>query len=150
MHVSESAMIDAFKRDRDKVVDMLRQVLPGCGKYNPPLLKRFVVEPLKHVDECFIEIEEHGLTLQIDEMDISTIAGKKYHPCWTVLETRCTPGGHWEPDDYDLYELSSHRSYPEAIAKVLLVIAEREIDGVMQSYADGKHAEEVESWPDDK
>ncbi|SVD51493.1 uncharacterized protein METZ01_LOCUS404347, partial [marine metagenome] len=89
-----------------------------------------------------IEIEGHGLTIELGEIDRSTIAGVRVDPAWRLSETRVVCGGHWEPDDYDLVELSTHPSWHGVVREVLIVIATREIDGLLESRAEAEYEKE--------
>lgn len=98
-------------------------------------------------EELTIEIEGHGLTIELGEIDRSTIAGVRVKPAWRLSETRVVCGGHWEPDDYDLVELSTHQHWQDVVREVLIVIATREIDGLLETRAEAEYeARQKRNW----
>jgi len=118
------------------LVDNLRDLLPKPANVT--------VYRGQNTEELVIECGDHGLTIELGEADRSTIVGVRTIPVWTLSETRTVYGGHWEPDSEELVELSTHYHWRAVVREVLIVIATRDIDGVLENRAEAESEAEQE------
>lgn len=99
------------------------------------------VEPL---DSCYLpdDCEEgyniEGVYLTREKRERSNILETYEVPVWVVGYDMCTPGGHWEPDDYDYVEVSDQEVLSNAVKDVCAL----HIDWRLQNYYDNQYGEE--------
>ena len=115
------------------LVDNLRDLLPAPAT---------VTVHGDGTEELVIECDYHGLTIELGEADRSTIGRIRTIPAWTLSETRIVYGSHWEPHSDELVELSTHPHWRDVVREVLIVIATRDIDGLLNARAEAEYEAE--------
>lgn len=97
-------------------------------------------------DDCNEGYQINGIYLTKEKRKRSNIFESYLIDAWVVGHDVCTPGGHWEPDDYDYNEVGDFQTLSDAVKEIAnLIIAQN-----LQGYFENEWAKEYANVQIDK
>lgn len=84
-------------------------------------------------DDCNEGYQIEGIYLTKEKRERSNILETYEIDAWVVGHDVCTPGGHWEPDDYDYNEVGDFQNLHDAVREICNLIIYQNLQGCSEN-----------------